>query len=58
MFTLLTTLVLTFFLGYSVTHYSLSSWSVKSPVAIVVGVLVGVFAAVFATLAVSPLVGL
>ena len=55
--TLLLTFILTFVLGYTGTHYTLSSWGVKQPVTIAVGVIVGVLASIFATLAVAPLLG-
>jgi len=53
--TLLLTFILTFVLGYTGTHYTLSSWGVKQPVTIAVGVILGVLASIFATLAVAPL---
>lgn len=56
-FDLFVTMVLSFLLGYTVTHYSLTSWGVRTPISIVLGVLFGVLVAVFATLAVSPLIG-
>lgn len=57
-FTLFVTYILTFFVGYTASHYTVTTWNVRPPVAIVVGVIVGVFAAVFATFAVAPLVHL
>lgn len=56
-FDLFIAMVLSFLLGYTVTHYSLTSWGVRTPISIVIGCLFGVLVAVFATIAVSPLVG-
>ena len=58
MITLLTTIALSFFLGYTGSHYTLVSWGVRNRNAIITGVIFGIVVALFATLAVSQLVKL
>ena len=56
--TIILSFILNFVLGYTGTHYTLSSWEVKRTVAIVSGVVVGLLVALFSTITVSALVNL
>lgn len=52
------TFIFSFFLGYTASHYTLTSWGLKAPLVIVLGMVFGILVAFFATLAVAPLLPL
>lgn len=54
-FTIVLSFLLTFLVGYTATHYTLTSWGVRPPVSLAAGCLMGVLFGVFATLHVAAL---